>query len=247
MGDIFLCRWHVLVQMICLCVNYMCSSTDDALLCGWYMFVDMCKCLYKWFKLIPVGCVPSAVAVSVYLVMGGCVPGPGDVPDPRGVYLVPGGGCVPGPRGCTCSRGRGCTWSGGFTWSQEGVCTWSWGVYLAPGGGVYLVLGVVPGPRGCTWSREGVYQMGVCTWSQACTWSRGLPGPRGVPGPGGCTWSLGGRGLGGMYLVQGCTWSWGGCLLLGGVPGQVLPIPPMDRHTCKNITFATSLWTVIIW
>ena len=68
-------------------------------------------------------------------------------------------GGVPGSRG---------TWPRG--------CTWSWRVYLVPGGapgqGVYLVpgvylLGCVPGPGGCTWS-WGVY-----------------PVMGGIPGPGG--------------------------------------------------------------
>ena len=83
----------------------------------------------------------------MYLVPGGCVPGPrggvpglGGVPGPRGVctwsqggvYLVQGGG-VPGP-------GRGCTWSQGGV-PGLGGCTWSRGVYLVPGG--------VPGPGGC--------------------------------------------------------------------------------------------------
>ena len=46
----------------------------------------------------------------------------------------------------------GCTWSrGGCTWSLGGVpgprgCTRSRGMYLVPGGGVYL--GGVPGSRG---------------------------------------------------------------------------------------------------
>ena len=70
----------------------------------------------------------------------------------------------------------------------------------------------------------------------------GVLGPGGVPGPRGCTWSQG------VYLVLGegnflvpggggCTWSW-------GVPAQVLP-PCGQTHTCKNITFATLLRTVI--
>ena len=114
-----------------------------------------------------------------------------------------------------------------------GGCTWSrgvylvLGVYLVPGGCVYLVPGGVPGPRG-----RGLYLVqGGCTWSWGCTWSLGVAGPRGVylvpggrctwsqrdvPGPGGCTWSQGG-----LYLVWGC---------------KVLP--PVNRMTdaCKNIT-----------
>ena len=116
------------------------------------------------------------------------------------------------------------------------------GVYLVPGGapgpwGVYLVLG------GCTWSRG-------CTWSGGCTWSQGgVPGLGGVPGPGGyLVWGvhlvLGGTWSEGVYLVPGgCTWSggvylvWGGCTWSGTPPGQT--------DTSKNITFATSLRTVI--
>ena len=61
----------------------------------------------------------------------------------------------------------------------------------------------------------------------------------------------------GVYLalgvpVGGCTWPQGGYLPRGDVPGpggvptQVLP--PVNRMTdrCKNISFATSLRTVII-
>ena len=117
--------------------------------------------------------------------------------------------------GCTWSRGvylvPGGTWSGGCTCSWGG--TWFRGCVPGPRG-VYLVLGGVPGPR-------GVPGPGGCTWS----WVGG------VPGPGGCTWSRG------VYLVPGgCTWS-RGYLVLGGVPGQVLP--PVHRITdaCKNITF----------
>ena len=70
---------------------------------------------------------------------------------------------------------------------------------------------------------------GVCTWSR---WD--------VPGPGGCTWSRG------MYLVPGgVPGPGGGVPGPGGVPAQILP-PCGQTHTCKNITFATSLRTVII-
>ena len=92
------------------------------------------------------------------------------------------------------------------------------GVYLVLG--LYLVLGGVPGPGGAPGTR-GVHLVRGCTWS----WGvylvlGGAPGTRGV------------------YLVRGCTWL--------GVPAQVLP--PVNRMTdrCKNITFATSLRTVII-
>ena len=86
--------------------------------------------------------------------------------------------------------------------------------------GGYLVPGGVPGLGECTWSPRG------CTWS----WGVYLV-PAGVPGPGGCTW------------FWGCTWS----------EGEGVPCPRGGRysprgqtHTCKNITFATSLRTVII-
>ena len=101
-----------------------------------------------------------------------------------------------------------------------------WGVYLVPGG--VPGLGSVPGPGG---------------W---CTWSRGLfLVPWGLPGPGGCTWSWGVYlVLGGVPGPRGCTWSQGGVPGVGGVPAQVPHL--VDRRTCKNITFATSLRTVII-
>ena len=76
------------------------------------------------------------------------------------------------------------------------------------------------------------------TWSGGCTWSQGGDlVPRGVPS------------TRGMYLVPGVY------LVLGGVPGLeggtwsggcTCPgTPPCGQtHTCKNITFATSLRTV---
>ena len=69
--------------------------------------------------------------------------------------------------------------------------------------------------------------------------------PGGVPGLGGCTWSWG------VYLVQGGTWSLGVYLVLGGGTCPRTPTvaqvfsPCGQTHTCKNITFATSLRTVI--
>ena len=68
----------------------------------------------------------------------------------------------------------------------------------------------------------------------------GVPGPGGVPGLGG---PGGVPGPGGVYLFRGvpgprgCTWS-------GGV---YLVLPRGQTHACKNITFATSLRTVIIY
>ena len=123
-----------------------------------------------------------------------------------------------------------------------GGCTWSWGVYLVPG--VYLVWG-------CTWSQGGVPGLGGYSWSQGCTWSGRVPGPRGV------YLVLGVYLVPGVYLVWACTWSQGGVPGPGGVPGRGLYLvqgylpryspPPVNRMTdrCKNITFATSLRTVI--
>ena len=137
-----------------------------------------------------------------------------------GVYLVPGG--VPGPGGCT----------------------WSWGVYLVQG--VYLVWEGVPGPRRVylVW---GVYLV---------PGGGGIHGPGGVPGPRGLYLVPGGvPGLGvypvwGVYLVPGgCTWTWEGIPGPGGSTWYqgYLPrySPHGQTHTCKNITFATSLRTVI--
>ena len=80
----------------------------------------------------------------------------------------------------------GCTWSGGVhgpggggvVYLVPGRCTWPWGGVPGPGEwctwsrGVYLVLGVYLVPGGCvylvwggTWS-QGVYLVpGGCTWS----------------------------------------------------------------------------------
>ena len=79
-------------------------------------------------------------------------------------------------------------------------------------------------PGGDAWSRGG-----VC--SQGGAWSWGGPGPKG----------------GG--LVPGGLCSQGGCLVPGGgIPACTEADPPVNRMTdrCKNITFATSLRTVII-
>ena len=52
---------------------------------------------------------------------------------------------------------------------------------------------------------------------------------------------------GGCICPVGCTWSRGGAPGPGGggAPGQALP-PCGQTHACKNITFATSLRTVMI-
>ena len=107
---------------------------------------------------------------------------------------------------------------GGGTWSQGDVP--AQGGYLVLG--VYLVPGGVPGPGGCT-CPQGVPARG-CTCPGG-----GVPGPRvvylvlgGVPGPKGVpAW--------GVYL-----------------PRYTPPPPCGQTDRCKNITFATSLRTVII-
>ena len=140
-----------------------------------------------------------------------------------GGYLVwEGWGGLPGP-GVYLVPGRHLV-PGGVHLAPGGRGVPGLGVYLVlggvPGWGVYLVRGCVPGPRGCTLS-----------WG-------------GVPGLGGCTWSWG------VYLVPGgCTWSQEGVPGPGGVPGPRRDAwsgtPPCGQtHTCKNITFATSLRTV---
>ena len=98
------------------------------------------------------------------------------------------------------------------------------GLLLRGGGVTCLVRGGVP-----AWSRGGVYLV----WEGVPAWSRG-----GVPGLGGYL-----PGPGGVYLVRGVylpgLGGWGcTCLVLGGVPSQVLP--PVNRMTdrCKNITLA---------
>ena len=80
-------------------------------------------------------------------------------------------------------------------------------------------------------------------------------GGEGVWSQGGACLLLGGSGprgrlVSGGCLVPGGVWSQGGSGPRGGlVPGGGIPAcskadPPWDRHTCKNITFATSLRTV---
>ena len=66
--------------------------------------------------------------------------------------------------------------------------------------------------------------------------------PGGVPGPGGCTWSRG------VYLVLGGVPGPGGvCLSAPEGGGTWLGTPPCGQtHACKNITFATSMRTVIM-
>ena len=132
---------------------------------------------------IPVGCLPPAR----WLYLPACS-APGDVPGPRGVYLVRG---VPGLGGCTWSGGNGYLVPGRCTWSGGG-CTWSGGVYLV--WGMYLVWG-------CIWSGGG------CTWSGG-----GVPGPKGVY----LVWGV--YLVQGVYLIRGgCTWS-GGCTWWGTAP-----------------------------
>ena len=94
------------------------------------------------------------------------------------------------------------------------------GVYLVPG--VYLLLGGTLSPGGCLFH-------GGCLLG-GCLLQGGVPGPRGV------YLVLGGL-LQGVLLqggsaLGGCTWS------QGGVPGQALSSPPVDRmtHASENIT-----------
>ena len=153
---------------------------------------------------------------------------PGGVTWSRGCCLVPGGAW---PRGCAWSRG--CVPSPRGVHGPRGVC-------LVLGG--CMVLGGVPGPRGCmvlggTWSQGGVPCPGGCM----------VKG--GVPGPGGCM-------VPGRHMVPGDHSPGGVCLVLEGAwsqGGGILTcteadLPPVNRMTdrCKNITFVTSLRTVII-
>ena len=148
---------------------------------------------------------------------------------------------------------------GGCTWSQG--CTWSLGVYLVPGGvpgsrgvpspGRCTWSGGVPGPRGCTWFWGCVYLVQGCTWFLGgCTWSWQVYLVLGVYLVPGVYLVLGGNLVPGVYLVLGVY------LVPGGVPGPgghlvlggYLPrFSPACGQTdrCKNITFATSLQTVI--
>ena len=76
--------------------------------------------------------------------MGGVgVPGPGDVPGPRGVYLVP--------------KGVYLVWG---VYLAQGECTWSWGVYL--------VLGGVPGPGGVAGPGGCLVRYPPCGQTHAC-------------------------------------------------------------------------------
>ena len=128
----------------------------------------------------------------------------------------------------TCGRGGGVSAPGGV-WSWGGVCSggqvvgvdvWSGGCLL---GGVCLVPGGVSAPGGVC-SRGCLLQGGVCSWGGVC--------------------------------FVGCLLQWGVCSrgvsVLGvcGIPAcneadtPTTPPPRGQTHTCKNITFATSLWTV---
>ena len=86
-----------------------------------------------------------------------------------------------------------------------------------PGGGWYLV----PGGVYLVWVGRGVPGLGMCAWLGVYLVLGGVPGLGGVPCPrGSAPW-------GGVYLVR-----------YSPLCGQT--------DACKNITFATSLWTVII-
>ena len=120
----------------------------------------------------------------------------------------------------------------------------SWGGGLLPGG-VYSQGGV---------SSRGVSALrGVCSQGGVCSWGCLLPGVSALGG-GGCLLP-GGWGCGCLLPGVGLSASRGGWCLLWGVsaPGGGVPActeadtPPCGQtHTCKNITFATSLRSVIM-
>ena len=134
-----------------------------------------------------------------------------------------------------------------------------WGGASAPGG-MCLLWGVSGRRAVCVWSWAvgGVWSQGVCVWSQGvCVWSRGcllgeVSGPRGVysggvSGPGGVCSQRGSAPRG--VCSRGVS-AQGGVCSGGSIPAWTeadTPTPHVDRQTdaCKNITFATSLRTVI--
>ena len=133
---------------------------------------------------------------------------------------------------------------GGNAWSR-GVCSGGcllWGVSALGAGCLVPRGGVCSG--GCLVSGGCLFLGGACSW--------GVSAPRGVysggVGPGGCL--LWGPEPGG-YVLWGGAWSHGvsarGVPAPGGVVSQhALRQPPPCGQTdrCKNIFFATSLWTV---
>ena len=87
----------------------------------------------------------------------------------------------------------------------------------------------------------GCLVRGVCSWGGCLVWGW-VSAPGGCLVRGVCSW-------GGGCLVWGWVSAPGGCLVPGGgIPACTEADPPVDRmtDTCKNITFATSLRTVMI-
>ena len=114
-----------------------------------------------------------------------------------------------------------------------GVC--SWGVSALGG---CLLLGDV-----CSWGVSALggclLLEGVCSWG-VCSW-------------GWCLLLAGVSAIGGCLLLGGvCSGGLGGCLLLRvcvvsqHALRQTPPPPCGQTDACKNITFTTSLWMVII-
>ena len=107
----------------------------------------------------------------------------------------------------------------------------------------FAAAAVFPGGRGA-WS-WGSLLLGGCLLL-------GVSAPRRVSAPGGCLLPGAGVCSGGCLLPGGGVSAPGGCLVLGGgIPActeaDTHTPPPVNRMTdrCKNITFATSLRTVI--
>ena len=108
-----------------------------------------------------------------------------------------------------------------------------------------ITVGCVPSPTVaiCSW---GVSGPGGSATRRVSALGGGclLPGGCLVPGgcliPGGCVFSRG-------CLVPGGCLVLGGAWYGGGIPVCIEADTPVNRMTdrCKNITFATSLWTVI--
>ena len=98
-------------------------------------------------------------------------------------------------------------------------------------------------PQGTLTKQECIPVGCVPPTTVAVCW--GVPAPRGVCSRG---WLLPGRGVcsGESACSRGESACSGGCLLPGGSQNALRQTPPRGQtHTCKNITFATSLRTVI--
>ena len=114
------------------------------------------------------------------------------------------------------------------------------------GGGAYsggCLLGV-SAPQGvCS---QGCLLPGVSAGG-ACL-LRGVPAPGGMLWGGVCSWRVFALGGSAQGVCSGGVW---GCVCSRGcgIPACTeadTPPPCGQTHACKNITFATSLWTVII-